>query len=649
MDAFLLLSGSMKEEQLRVALPPERPVMIFDGDCVFCRAWIARWHAATGARVEYRPQQAADIRERFPEIPIADLKEAVCLITTDGAVYRGARAVFECEAVGADTHWPLWGHTHMPGFALVTEAAYRLIARNRNVFTGLMRLLWGNDVLPDTSFISRYLFLRILGLVFLVAFVSFWTQAAGLVGSRGILPAAELMSSARSQLSGIERIYFLPTLCWISATDMSIFFQCALGCACAVLLMLGIVPLVALLACWLTYLSVCTIGGDFLQFQWDALLLETGLLSLFICPAVLLHRPGYRNPPSRFGMFLLTWLLFRLMFESGLVKLLSGDITWRGLTALRYHYETQPLPTPLAWYAQQLPGWFQTLSTGVTLFIELIAPLMLFLPRRGRVCGLALLITLQVLILLTGNYGFFNMLALALCLLLVADRFWPRSVRKHFAGQAPVEQMLVQADSGPESAPEVLPEHRGRRFRLVWLSYAAGVLLAVASTVPLLAMLTRGRMPGALAAVYLSVSPLRSTNSYGLFAVMTTTRPEIELQGSMDGETWQPYVFRYKAGPLDRRPPVIAPFMPRLDWQMWFEALRAESGALPSDWFLQLCERLLQGSHPVQALFEKTPFQGKPPRHLRAMLYSYHFTTLAERKQTGNWWKRELIGQYGRR
>ncbi|MES1262165.1 MAG: lipase maturation factor family protein, partial [Acidobacteriota bacterium] len=350
------------------------------------------------------------------------------------------------------------------------------------------------------------------------------------------------------------------------------------------------------------YLSIVSAGQIFMSYQWDLLLLETGFLAIFLSP-------------SRPRVWLFQWLLFRLMFESGAVKLLSHDTSWRDLTALAVHYETQPLPTVLAWYAHQLPLWFQKASTAATLAIELFLPFLIFFPRRLKQLAGFGFITLQTLILLTGNYTFFNLLAIALCLFLFDDAFFARK-KKTYRPLAPA-----------------------RPNRVVSTLVIAAVMTL--SCIELGGMF--GVAPEPLGRVADAVSPFGIVNQYGLFAVMTTKRPEVEIEGSNDGQHWLPYVFRYKAGPFNRAPGWVAPFQPRLDWQMWFAALGTFR---QNPWFVRFVIALLEGSKPVLALLEHDPFNGKPPLQIRAMLYEYHFTTFAERRKTGNWWKREEKGIY---
>jgi lipase maturation factor 1 len=654
---------------LRVAAPPLKPLLVFDGECTFCALWVRRWQQITGDRVDYLPAQDPAIATRFPEIPPKHFDSAVQLIETDGMIYSGAEAVFRTLAHNPDRQWPLRWHAESKPFAGLTEWTYRLVAENRTFFSRLTRWFWGRQVGPPDYHLTRWVFLRALGVIYLIAFISLWTQISGLIGHGGILPTGQFISDADRYCErhgiGLGRYLYWPTLCWLNASDGFLQFQCAAGAMLAGLLVLGVAPMPCLALLWLLYLSLVTAGRDFLGFQWDNLLLETGFLSIFFAPGQWLPkfggspfrswsartRPrcqnGERSPrsqgkglPAGLVLWLLRLLLFKLVFSSGCVKLASGDPAWRNHTALAYHYQTQPLPSWIGWYAQQLPLGFQKFSCAVMFGVELGAPFLIFAPRRLRFLGGAAIACLQILILLTGNYTFFNWLTLALCLLLLDDqvlmKFVPSRLREIFA---PATAHSVASKPGGDNAAPAI--HSG------WPKAVTVPLAAVVLGIYLLQInLALGRQPiwlfpAAIANIWLA--PLRTLNSYGLFAVMTTDRREIIVQGSNDGTNWLTYEFDYKPGDANRRPAFVAPHQPRLDWQMWFAAL---GDFQQNPWFADFCQRLLQGSPEVLALLAKNPFPDRPPRYVRAELYDYRFTTPAERRATGAWWKREFIGEY---
>ena len=473
-----------------------------------------------------------------------------------------------------------------------------------------------------THSLARWLFLRALGAVYLVAFLSLWVQVAGLIGSRGILPAATFLDWVGAR-TGPERYRLLPTLFWLSPTDGCLHFLCGGGAALSVLLILGVAPMPVLLLLWVFYLSLVTIGQDFLGFQWDGLLLETGLLAVFLAPPGLRARTATESPVPPSALWLLRFLLFRLMFTSGAVKLRSGDPTWRGLTALRVHYETQPLPTWIGWFMHHLPARLHTVSTLIMFAVELMVPFLIFGPRPLRLAACVLMVGLQLLIAATGNYGFFNLLTLVLCLLLLDDGVFPARWREWMGTPA--------ADAAWTSGTS-------------WSVAPLAVVVAVTSAIQIASAVgLQVRWPHPMATLYRAVAPLRTFNPYGLFAVMTTSRPEIILEGSRDGAAWRTYDFRWKPGDLRGRPAFVAPHMPRLDWQMWFAALGA---CEDSPWFQAFVARLLEGSPPVVGLLGQDPFPEGPPRFIRSTLYDYHFTDFKTLRAEGTWWRRTPIGPF---
>jgi len=497
---------------------------------------------------------------------------------------------------------------------------------------------WG--VGPPSSFaVAGWLFMRLLGVTYLAAFWSLDRQILGLVGHDGILPARLYMDGARAftiaQHIGIDRFRLLPTLCWLGTSDAFLRGICLGGVAGAALLTLGIAPVLVLPVLWFSYLSLSIVCRDFLSYQWDALLLETGLIAIFVAPLVDRERWCERVGPPRLGRWLMLWLLFRLMVGSGAVKLASGDPTWQNLTALTFHFETQPLPTPLAWYFHHLPLWFQKASTAAVIGIELVAPWFMVGSRRLRATAFVLLTGLQTLIALTGNYAFFNLLSASLCLFLLDDATLAGGRRK----VQPARAWTASTRAGDEATKE----RCAARIR-----HAATSAFAI-DTVPVSALMFLGslgiELPGAalVAPVARFVAPLRSVNSYGLFAVMTTTRDEIVVEGSEDGVNWTAYEFTDKPGDVDRRPRWVAPHQPRLDWQMWFAALTTYADAR---WFHQFCLRLLEGSPEVLRLLSRNPFPDGPPHHVRGVLYRYHFSDAATRRGGGAWWVREPVGDY---
>ena len=464
---------------------------------------------------------------------------------------------------------------------------------------------------------SRRLFLRLLALVYLVAFASLATQMTGLVGERGILPAAEFLDRARAAY-GSEAYRYFPTLLWFSPTDAFLTLLCWIGIAVSILLLIGVAPIASALVLWAVYLSLTIAGQVFLQFQWDALLLETGLLAILYAPPVWRVRADNDLPPPTIVRWVLWGLAFKVTFLSGITKIASGDAAWASLQALRYHYETQPLPMWTSWYMHQLPPAVHAWSAGGMFFIELVVPWLVFLPtrwRRARLVACALMIALQLGIAATGNYGFFNLLTIVLYLALLDDRTVPQRA----AGSVAAWRLFANATA---------------------------IVIAVLSTMMFFREidLTWGR-PSPLQRLWsprvLSlVAPFDSINGYGLFRVMTTERPEIVIEVSEDGRTWHEQEFRWKPGDVKRRPALVQPHMPRLDWQMWFAALDPASS---QDWLRTVIDRLLAGEPSVIHLLGSNPLRGRP-HYARLAYYQYHFTSPQDRAHSGAWWTREFAG-----
>lgn len=479
----------------------------------------------------------------------------------------------------------------------------------------------------------RSLYLRGLGAVFFCAFASWYAQQDGLIGSQGIAPAAEYLARLRESLGGPSFLQ-LPTLLWLDASDAALAAVALGGLACSLLLVLGLVPIASLALCWLLYLSLSSAGSLFMHYQWDALLLEAAAMSLLLAPPVLrLSRATVE--PHPIAVLLPRFLLLRLMLLSGLVKLQSGDPTWRGLTALDYHFWSQPLPTWTAWIAAAAPPALHAASTAVMLAIELGAPLFVLLPRRLRLpLGFAPLVFLQLVILATGNYGFFNLLTLVLCLSLLDDRAlgqgwaWLRRRRLEQRGLGPGRSSLGLVGW----------------LRSLLASAAFGLVLTVSIAGLQLSWFgDRVQLPPWEERLLAALSPFRSLNSYGLFASMTTDRVEIALEGSDDGQRWLPYRFAWKPGDPRARPRFATPHMPRLDWQMWFAAL---SDCRKNPWFVLLQQRLFEGKKPVGALFAENPFPDHPPRYLRSPTARYRFSDWRTLRQTGAWWTVEPLGPF---
>jgi hypothetical protein len=493
---------------------------------------------------------------------------------------------------------------------VASEWSYAIIARRRGLLNRVSKFLWGPALEPERYELVSWVFLRLLGAIYIAAFASLGVQILGLVGHAGILPLGDHLGAARHAL-GDTAYRVLPTLFWLDSSDASLLAGCVVGALLGLLVVLNRWTRAALIALFVLYLSYFYAGQDFTGFQWDLLLLEAGFLAIFLTSG------------SRIVIWLYRWFVFRYLFLAGAVKLLSGDPTWRDFTALEYHFWTQPLPTPLAWYAAELPNWLLIGATAATLVVELGSVFLIFLPRRPRAVAACCIALFQVLIVLTGNYNFFNLLSIGLCVFLLDDaalrRFLPRQLVTRVRNRA---------------------RQPGRAATVIATALALVVVPVGLNRIS--QSLTGANLPVAGALQHL-VSPLMIVNPYGLFAVMTTSRPEIVIEGSADGLVWREYVFRFKPGPLARRARWNIPHQPRLDWQMWFAALGDRRDNL---WFESLMRRLLEGSPPVLALLEADPFPDRPPKYVRAQLYDYRFADSSTRAATGQWWVRQLAGLY---
>jgi predicted DCC family thiol-disulfide oxidoreductase YuxK len=604
-----------------------KPILIYDGNCGFCKKWVERWQVLTGDTVDYAPYQ--EVADHFPKISKDEFAEAVKFVDQDERIYSAAEAVFQLmrhkEAGG---EWGLWFYKYFPGFSLASEFVYRNIAGHRDFFMNITRLFWGKDVLRPTYQITQQIFPRVLSLIFLIAILSLWTQIDGLVGSRGILPVQSFLHIVKENFGGSTYLQF-PTYFWVSASDTFLHAICAVGTTLALLGIFFPFSVWIWFLLWSIYLSLMIVGQDFLSFQWDILLVETGFLAIFLSPLSII--PKSKNLiVSRIVRWLFVWLLFRLMFASGVVKLASGDLTWHNITALTYHFETQPLATWIGWFVHQLPNWFLVLSTGVMFMVELIIPFFIFSPRRLRLLAFWLLVVFQTLIGLTGNYCFFNLLTIALCLWLIDDRSWHGSIQKVFSKWLLISEK--ECHSNFHDWPKWI---RAALFGVV--IFMSGILM-ISATFGM-----RVNWPAPVRHIYSLMSPFHVVNSYGLFAVMTTERPEIIVEGSNDGKNWKAYQFKYKPDDLSKRPSFVEPHQPRLDWQMWFAAL---GDVRRNPWFINFCIRLLEGSGPVLNLLKENPFPHAPPKYIRALLFNYQFTDLGEKAESGHWWKRKFRGQY---
>jgi hypothetical protein len=526
-----------------------------------------------------------------------------------------------------------------------------------------LRWLFDSRHGPADRLIPRWIFLRSLGLIYFSAFYSMLFQIRGLMGPKGVLPAQHYLAAVARAL-GSMRFWYAPSLFWISAGSGMLMATMIVGLVASVVAFLNIWPRLNLFICFVCFLSFVSATNVWSNYQSDGMLLEAGFIALFCAPSGFLPGWGAGHPPSRASLFLLQWEWFRIYFESGMVKLLSGDIQWRNFTAMDEYYQNGPLPTWIGWYVEHLPHWFHAASSLGTLVLELGLVFMLFFPRRIRIICFFIVTPWEAGVILTANYTFLNYLVLTLGFLLLDDKFLRRFVPARFR---PPERVVAAAVEEPDEPPlsivstsdaEAVPSaaalesdlpRRGLRARFERhfraFSFAVSVVMlswiAYDTTVEMIALPLHGApLPTAPIA---ALDPFRIANQYGLFAVMTRGRYEIEFQGSNDGENWIPYPFRYKPQALNEAPGIYAPYQPRFEWNLWFASLGdwRQNDLVPAT---EMC--LLTNDPDVLGLFRSNPFPQSPPRFIRAVLWQYWFTSKDEKRSTGDWWRRQLLGLY---
>jgi len=476
---------------------------------------------------------------------------------------------------------------------------------------------------PEATYLwPRWVVLRGLGLIFLSAFYALAFQIHGLIGERGILPAGTYLANVREAFGLAKGVWYAPTLFWFASGDRALTIVVAAGIVSSVLLTVNVWPRLTIALCTLCFLACVAALQDFSSYQSDGMLLEAGFIAFWFAPRGLRPKLGATDPPSPFSLFMLRWEWFRIYFESGIVKLASGDPHWRNLTAMDEYYQNGPLPTWLGWYVQHWPHWYHAGTVIVTLVVELLLVWLVWLPRPFRVACFLVTSALQIGIIATANYAFLNYLVLLLGALLVDDQVvgYVRGRLRRIASQPTIGTLAVRQGSIFRNI---------ERIALGIVLY--GTVIAFVPNVPVLGWPAQW------------LAPFRIANAYGLFAVMTEARYEIEFQGSRDGTQWIPYPFRYKPQNIYERPGIYAPYQPRFDWNLWFASLGPWQ---QSPWVVNAQMRLLEGSPSVLKLFRSDPFNGRPPTLVRTVIYQYWFTDMKTKRATGAWWRRELLGAF---
>jgi Lipase maturation factor len=459
---------------------------------------------------------------------------------------------------------------------------------------------------PDYS-IARWLLERGLGLIYLVAFLNAGFQFRPLLGEHGLLPVPRYLRYASLRDA--------PSLFQLAYSDRLLVVVAWSGVLLAGSLLVGLpqagplwLPMLVWLVLWVLYLSIVNVGQTFYAFGWESLLCEAGFLAIFLGNSA--------TAPPVIVLWLFRWLTFRVEFGAGLIKL-RGDPCWRDLTCMDYHHETQPMPNPLSWFFHHLPRRLHRVEVVGNYVAQLAAPIGLFLPQPIAAVSALIIIGTQGYLLVSGNYAWLNLITLTIAIAAIPDAAFG----------------LVLPIGSPELAPAP-----------VWFMVAVaglGLLVAVLSYWPVRNLLGRRQL------MNYSFNRLHLVNTYGAFGSVSRERYEIVVEGSAaerpESRDWHAYEFRGKPTDPARRPPQVAPYHLRLDWLMWFAAL---SPAYAEGWFLPLLERLLAGDRSVRGLLRHDPFGGSLPRWVRARLFRYRFSTTRERRSTGAWWYRELVGDY---
>ncbi len=468
--------------------------------------------------------------------------------------------------------------------------------------------------------LTRFVILRLLGFVYAIAFLVAANQLVPLIGSHGLTPANHFLGAVQTQLgSRTAAISQVPTLFWFGISDQALSIFSWIGLALSLVVLAGYANAILLAVLWAMYMSIVHIGQIWYGYGWEIQLLETGFLSIFLCP-LLDGRPFPKRPPPLLVIWLFRWLGFRIMVGAGLIKL-RGDPCWRDLTCLYYHYETQPIPNPISRYLHFLPHWFHKIEVLWNHFVELVVPWFSFGPRRARHIAGVLMVLFQIILIISGNLSFLNYLTIIPFLACFDDTFLRRMLPKSLVRRA-------------ERAAE---ESEPSRIQNV-VTIALAILVAYLSVAPVLNLVSGRQL------MNYSYDPLDLVNTYGAFGTVGRERGEIIFEGTNDafitGETkWKEYEFKAKPGDPNRRPPFIAPYQPRIDWQIWFAAM-----ATPADypWTFHFVWKLLHNDPGTLSLIANNPFPNAPPRYVRARLYRYQFAPIGERA----WWNREPIGEW---
>jgi len=471
--------------------------------------------------------------------------------------------------------------------------------------------------------LTRFVLLRLLGVVYAVAFAGLVLQQDALLGSDGLLPARAFLDELRDAAGSTGQAFAaLPTLFWLDGSDAALHAAAWLGLALSIAVVLGATNALLQLALWGLYLSFVQVGQIFYGYGWEMQLLETGFLAVFLCP--LLSLTPFGKAPPAMALWLNRWLIARIMLGAGLIKL-RGDPCWRDLSCLVYHYETQPIPNPLSYWLHAQPRWFHVVGAAFNFLVELVAPLFAFWPRPARLVAGVLFVAFQLTLIASGNLSFLNWLTIVPAIACFDDAFLRRVAPRRIAARA-------------AAAAEAKPASRAQRAAAGGFALLVGLL----SIAPVQNLLSPHQ------AMNRSFDPLHLVNTYGAFGSVNRERWEVVIQGAdveqPDVHTrWRDYELPCKPGDVRRRPCLITPWHYRLDWQMWFAGM---SDPTEEPWIVDLVYELLRGNRMVLRLFSRNPFPRHAPRWIRVERYRYHFVGVAEHRRRGTWWWREDEGEY---
>lgn len=471
---------------------------------------------------------------------------------------------------------------------------------------------------PSTYWLTRYVILRLLGMIYAVAFLVAINQLLPLIGSNGLLPIGIYLKQWSDAIGPVNGFLKLPSLFWFNHSDTTLLTVSWIGFLLSCIVMAGYANALMLFVLWFLYMSIVHVGQEWYGYGWEIQLLETGFLGIFLCP-LLDMRPFPKRAPPMPIIVLFRWLIFRIMLGAGLIKI-RWDVNWRNGTALYYHFETQPIPGPLSRWFHFLPRTFLRIGVWFNFLAELVAPLFVFWPRIARHIAGIMIVLFQLNIILSGNLSFLNWLTIVPALTCFDDGFWAKLLPR---------RLVRKAAKAEEIAEPSRP--------MLTTAWVVTSVIAVLSIQPALNLLSSNQIMNT------SFDPLELVNTYGAFGTVGQERLNVVFEGTTDNDStdranWKPYLYKGLPVLTDKQPPQIAPYQLRLDWQMWFASMSSPGEYL---WTFNLVWKLLHNDPGAVSLFASDPFPDKPPRYVRAVLYSYTFTT-----EKGLWWTREKVNDW---